>query len=234
MSLVQCPECGRDNVSDFADACPSCGFGIKEYYNKARKSLEEEEKKKQKYNNLIDSVKMPDKPYMPQKPNLRKLTIYNYLFFVIGIIGICLFFAAFKITALDDYFILILFIGAGGIGSSIWISMEINEQNKKYASEKSKYYADLNDYNDAQKDFEAYRKNKVEQKLKQDREMQEWIDRMDKWQAYKDSQSLKCPKCGSSNVGTGARGYNIVTGFVGSNKTVNRCGKCGYMWRPKG
>ena len=34
MSLVKCPECGREKVSSTAVACPECGFNIKEYYNK--------------------------------------------------------------------------------------------------------------------------------------------------------------------------------------------------------
>lgn len=33
MSLVKCPECGRENVSDKAEACPSCGFALKDYYS---------------------------------------------------------------------------------------------------------------------------------------------------------------------------------------------------------
>lgn len=45
---------------------------------------------------------------------------------------------------------------------------------------------------------------------------------------------LRCPKCGSTNVSTGARGYSMITGFVGSGKTVNRCGKCGNVWKPRG
>lgn len=44
---------------------------------------------------------------------------------------------------------------------------------------------------------------------------------------------LTCPKCKSTNITTGARGYNLFSGFIGSNKTVNRCGKCGYSWQPK-
>ena len=32
MALVKCPECGRENVSDTAEACPNCGFNIKLYY----------------------------------------------------------------------------------------------------------------------------------------------------------------------------------------------------------
>lgn len=28
MALIKCPECGRENVSDSAEACPDCGYGI--------------------------------------------------------------------------------------------------------------------------------------------------------------------------------------------------------------
>lgn len=49
----------------------------------------------------------------------------------------------------------------------------------------------------------------------------------------KDDGLLHCPKCNSTNITTGSRGYNIVWGFIGSGKTVNRCGKCGYKWEPK-
>lgn len=43
---------------------------------------------------------------------------------------------------------------------------------------------------------------------------------------------IHCPKCNSTNVTTGQRGYSFWTGFLGSNKTVNRCGNCGYKWEP--
>lgn len=46
--------------------------------------------------------------------------------------------------------------------------------------------------------------------------------------------TLKCPKCGSTAVSTGARGFSIVTGFLGSGQTMNRCGNCGHKWKPKG
>lgn len=39
MSLVKCPECGRENVSSFAKACPSCGFQIAKYYQKQRSTV---------------------------------------------------------------------------------------------------------------------------------------------------------------------------------------------------
>ncbi len=43
----------------------------------------------------------------------------------------------------------------------------------------------------------------------------------------------KCPKCGSKSITTGQKGYGLVMGFLGSNKTVNRCGSCGHTWQPK-
>ena len=48
MSLIICPECGKENVSDSAISCPNCGFNIKEYYcNQADIKAKEEEKKRQ-------------------------------------------------------------------------------------------------------------------------------------------------------------------------------------------
>lgn len=46
------------------------------------------------------------------------------------------------------------------------------------------------------------------------------------------SSSVICPKCGSDKITTGQRGYSFWTGFLGSNKTVNRCAKCGHSWQP--
>lgn len=48
-----------------------------------------------------------------------------------------------------------------------------------------------------------------------------------------DDGLIHCPRCDSTNVSTGARGYNMMWGFIGSGKTVNRCGKCGYKWEPR-
>ena len=45
-------------------------------------------------------------------------------------------------------------------------------------------------------------------------------------------ETLRCPRCNSTLVTTGQRGFSIWTGFWGSNKTVNRCGKCGFTWKP--
>lgn len=49
---------------------------------------------------------------------------------------------------------------------------------------------------------------------------------------YENENKVKCPRCGSTQVAVGQRGYSFITGFFGSNKTVNRCGKCGFSWKP--
>lgn len=43
---------------------------------------------------------------------------------------------------------------------------------------------------------------------------------------------VRCPKCGHASVVTGTRGFSVWSGFIGSNKTMNRCGNCGYKWYP--
>lgn len=43
---------------------------------------------------------------------------------------------------------------------------------------------------------------------------------------------VRCPKCGSTQITAGARGVNVVWGFIGASKTVNRCMNCGHTWKP--
>lgn len=45
-------------------------------------------------------------------------------------------------------------------------------------------------------------------------------------------EKVSCPKCGSTQIATGARGVNLTFGLFGASKTVNRCQKCGYTWKP--
>lgn len=46
------------------------------------------------------------------------------------------------------------------------------------------------------------------------------------------ANTVKCPRCGSANITAGQRGFSLLTGFVGSGRTVNRCANCGHKWRP--
>ena len=46
------------------------------------------------------------------------------------------------------------------------------------------------------------------------------------------TNTVLCPRCGSTNITAGQRGYSLLTGFVGSGSTVNRCANCGHKWKP--
>ncbi len=46
------------------------------------------------------------------------------------------------------------------------------------------------------------------------------------------TRPLTCPICNSTNIVVGQKGFSFWTGFIGSNKTVNRCGNCGHTWKP--
>lgn len=52
MSLIKCPECGKENVSDTAKVCPECGFKINKYINH-NKSLEQKQIFKKKSTPII-------------------------------------------------------------------------------------------------------------------------------------------------------------------------------------
>ena len=44
MALIKCPECGREKVSDTAEACPDCGFGVRAHFKRIKR---EEDRKEQ-------------------------------------------------------------------------------------------------------------------------------------------------------------------------------------------
>ncbi len=46
------------------------------------------------------------------------------------------------------------------------------------------------------------------------------------------NNQLTCPKCGSTNITEGTRGFTITTGFVGSGKFRYVCKNCGNKWKP--
>lgn len=43
---------------------------------------------------------------------------------------------------------------------------------------------------------------------------------------------IRCPKCGSTSIGTTTRGYSFFTGFLGSGTPMNVCQRCGHKWKP--
>lgn len=57
------------------------------------------------------------------------------------------------------------------------------------------------------------------------------VEQKEQIEQQKNNQ-IKCPKCGSTDIGVANRGYSIVWGFIGSGKSMNVCKKCGHKWKP--
>lgn len=60
MSMVECPECGKD-VSDNASTCPNCGYGVKEHFFKIKNEeikKQNEEKHKKQQEQTIKKLKI--------------------------------------------------------------------------------------------------------------------------------------------------------------------------------
>lgn len=67
MSMVKCPECGKD-VSDKAEKCLNCGFGVAEYFSRIEKEnqerVEQEESEHRRLEEIerrMESIKVPKK-----------------------------------------------------------------------------------------------------------------------------------------------------------------------------
>lgn len=73
MALIKCPECGRENVSDTAESCPECGYGIKAHFDIERTR----ELNKKIHEQRLNNVAMPEKPK------------YDYSFLFLIPIGLC-------------------------------------------------------------------------------------------------------------------------------------------------
>lgn len=77
---------------------------------------------------------------------------------------------------------------------------------------------------------ELHEKDPIEYQLK----MQQFESQkqQQKQQGREEKNLPKCPRCGSTSITAGQRGYSLIWGFIGSGNTVNRCSKCGHKWKP--
>lgn len=71
MALVKCPECGRERVSDTAEACPECGYGIKAHFEKVRQEEEirhkEENRRKEEERKALEEKRRLEHEKMLQE-----------------------------------------------------------------------------------------------------------------------------------------------------------------------
>ncbi|MDR3627132.1 MAG: zinc ribbon domain-containing protein [Ignavibacteriaceae bacterium] len=215
MALIQCPECGRENVSDTAETCPECGYGIKKHFNnikyeqfKQRKEEDDEIKRQEEYQAKLDKIEMPIKPHLGGE-----------FYFSLIWIGLCVFWILAEQTSIHIktiMFFSFIFICIGFL----------------FFSESIKLFEKDNDgYSLAQKDFEKYKETCVTDKEKRVAAIQSQIH-----SNVINKTSLTCPMCGSTNIvpisgmkkGTSA----LAFGAFAANTVLSRyqCKKCGHKF----
>lgn len=222
MALVNCPECGRENVSDSAEMCPSCGYNVKEHFlkieqekNEKRIKQELEEKRveqekelqkreKEKEERELNEIKMP-----PAPPSKIRIWCAIGLIIVIGafiiILPACMseLDMSFFIFVIIFIFLIILFI--------CYI--------------KGKYDLEKANYEKAMRDFEAYKRNELYRKKEEEKRRMEYQASQIAGQQAK-IEKVKCPYCNSYNtskIGVISRGVSI--GLVGMASS-----KIGKQW----
>lgn len=78
MALIRCPECGREKVSDSAEACPDCGYGIKAHFQKVRQEEEikrredEKRKKEEEQKALEEQRRLEHEKMLKEHPEMAK------------------------------------------------------------------------------------------------------------------------------------------------------------------
>lgn len=125
MSLIKCPECGKEKVSDSAESCPECGYGIKAHFDKIKR----EETAKRIQQRRMDLIEMP------QKPKFSKVGIcLGFLFFLFSLIGMLV----------KDYEMMLM--EAIGIGIIALITL------LQYSSDYKRYKTALTDFEQYKRD----------------------------------------------------------------------------------
>lgn len=172
MALEKCPECGRENVSDSAESCPGCGYKIKAHFDKIKMERIHKESEAKEHERMKESIKKPEKPR------------FSRGFLIYGVIAAA-FFSWLMLYTPTTYgadpgwgkwiFELALFIG---IPSLFFIKF---------------YKMDVEDYELASRDFEAYQEKVIarEKKIKAEKIAME---------RSKERMKPECPYCHSHDT----------------------------------
>lgn len=223
MALIRCPECGRQNISDTAVACPECGYAIREHFERIKDEEEREVKRIQEYQQhieeeekrriieRIDAVKKINENIDQYKANMIFFTVL-----LVPLLGI-------------------LIYSKFSVGGIILVACDLlllyRIKSKLDKSKKSLQLSELN--------REQFDKNVEEERLKTEaiRESRQRIKEKERarQERIKEAQHPVCPNCGSKNthrISTASRAVSTAAWGVASS-TVGKqykCDDCKHMW----
>ena len=205
MSLINCPECGKENVSDTANFCPYCGYNIAKHTYGARQF----EELKQTAERLKEDREQKKKHIeMPEEPSLN---YFGSPFFVFACIAAGL--------TLINFFTNLLGLGIFFFVITIILLIVAYYDAWKTLQDK------MEKYNLALRYFEAYKEQIAHEQ--QTREL--FIAERDKIPV------IKCPVCNSENtqrISNIDRAASVAMVGIASAKIGKqyKCRNCGHMW----
>lgn len=221
MALINCPECGRERISDAATICPGCGYNIHEYVIQERnrkrneyRLLKEKEAKERIRENFKENAHMQQEIIDSIQKKISIIKLQIILFSSLIILGIVVLLFGNDVEEPGAVILYLTFLFPYTYFRLY--NWEYKNMQKKLEQAKSnaewcvsKVYAEKELKNVISSTYANYPQEKQK------------------------PAPITCPKCGSTHITAGQRGYSIVWGFMGSNKTMNRCAKCGHKWQPR-
>lgn len=102
----------------------------------------------------------------------------------------------------------------------------------KYGSPNPDYVIAMNDLK--ARDIIEYteRYNKLVNQQHELEEQKKVAEAAKREEEERERNTVRCPKCGSTQIGVTNRGYSLLSGFIGSGSARNVCQNCGYKWKP--
>lgn len=225
MALVNCPECGKSNVSDTAVSCPECGFAIKEYFDKVKaaerrisnekamkriKENEEQRKKDTAEKRQKETISKLETQIEKSSKEIRNSAIGLIITLPLTIMCWCL-------SSHGSLGVFIILFGIACFASIIFLISGIQEKNTA-----------ISDLETAKRNIEEYEKN-LDKRLNA-------IVAQGQAQATKDAaKHPRCPLCGSTNtqrISTFNRTVSVATFGLASSKIGKQyqCKNCKHKW----
>ena len=248
MALIKCPECGRENVSDNAEMCPNCGFGIKTHFERIKMEEEEkirrqkqeeedEQRRQERYKELtknldqelqdIDNMPYPDKPsFFKELFNSEGAGFFTHIAIVVLVVSLLL-------APASGLFIFIFAITLViGVPALLFLTYLDYKMSMDIYKEKTD---DWEKYKEQRKEnlIEGYKSQAV---TDTDRALQAVLYKMEQKRKVEEEEKIpKCPMCGSTHIekiSTTSRAVSVATVGLASGKIGKqyKCKKCKHMW----
>lgn len=222
MALIKCPECGRENVSDTAEACPNCGYGIKAHYDKIKKEKRRREQLKRAEEERKIREEEEKKLKEERIKNVPELEFPRLVAPIVTLmIAICIMSMAYPdlsttIEEVEESMArgygdphltggIFMFVGVVVVIVAIYL-----------------FYDRIKEYRLSKTNFTEYQKQVIREE-----DVRIAFEKQREFKSQYQSTQTVCPKCGSTSFTPVRRKWSLLTGFM-TNKVDMVCNNCGY------